>query len=94
MIGKDLSRYIKRYVEIYFKYFLVFFIYYIDLLRIKGNNMGAAIKYFMLGFRNAFAPIKLQTTKELGQISIELFEKRKALIEKERDKRKATRVKN
>nr|DAP22342.1 MAG TPA: hypothetical protein [Caudoviricetes sp.] len=56
--------------------------------------MGAAIKYFMLGFRNAFAPIKLQTTKELGQISIELFEKRKALIEKERDKRKATRVKN
>ncbi|WP_180379324.1 hypothetical protein [Campylobacter lanienae] len=55
--------------------------------------MSEAIKYFMLGFRNAFSPIQLKTTKELGQISRELFEKRRVLIEKERDKRKATRDK-
>lgn len=55
--------------------------------------MGTAVKYFMIGFRNAFAPIKFQATKELGQISIELFEKRKALLEKERDRRKANTAK-
>ncbi|MDL0089997.1 hypothetical protein [Campylobacter gastrosuis] len=55
--------------------------------------MSEAIRYFMLGFRNAFSPIKLKTTKDLGQISVELFEKRRVLLEKERDKRKVTRDK-
>ena len=55
--------------------------------------MNEAVKYFMLGFRNAFSPIKLKTTKDLGQISVELFEKRRVLLEKERDNRKATKNK-
>lgn len=55
--------------------------------------MSEDIKYFMLGFRNAFSPIKLKTTKDLGQISIELFEKRRVLLEKERNRRKTTRNK-
>lgn len=55
--------------------------------------MGHAVKCFMLGFRNAFSPIKLQTTKNLGQIAVEFSEKRKASIEKERSRRKASKNK-
>ena len=37
--------------------------------------MSTAIKYFVLGFRNAFTPIQVKMTKSLGQISSEIFEK-------------------
>ena len=52
--------------------------------------MSAAIKYFVLGFRNAFTPIQVKMTKNLGQISSEIFEKRRVLIEQEKDRRKTS----
>jgi len=56
----------------------------------KFNNSAAAIKYFILGFRNAFTPIQVKMTKNLGQISSEIFEKRRVLIEQEKDRRKTS----
>ncbi|WP_185714545.1 hypothetical protein [Campylobacter rectus] len=52
--------------------------------------MSTAIKYFVLGFRNAFTPIQVKMTKSLGQISSEIFEKRRVLIEQEKDRRKTS----
>lgn len=54
------------------------------------QRMSAAIKYFILGFRNAFTPIQMKMTKNLGQISSEIFEKRRVLIEQEKDRRKTS----
>ena len=52
--------------------------------------MSTARKYVVLGFRNAFTPIQVKITKSLGQISSEIFEKRRVLIEQEKDRRKTS----
>ena len=54
------------------------------------RKMSTAIKYFVLGFRNAFTPIQVKMTKSLGQISSEIFEKRRVLIEQVKDRRKTS----
>lgn len=59
----------------------------------KGNKMGAKVKYFMFGFRNAFNSISLQTNKELGQISSEIYEKRKVLVGYTQTRKKITKNK-
>ena len=52
--------------------------------------MSTAIKYVILSYRNAFTPIQVKMTKSLGQISSEIFEKRRVLIEQEKDRRKTS----
>ncbi len=50
--------------------------------------MGTALRYIALGFRNAFSPIEIKMTKSYGQIAFEVSEKRKAAIEKEKNRRR------
>lgn len=50
--------------------------------------MSEAFAYFMLGFKNAFSPVKIKTSKDLGEIASSFHAKRQALIEKERNRRK------
>ncbi|AQW87110.1 hypothetical protein CPIN18021_0263 [Campylobacter pinnipediorum subsp. caledonicus] len=53
--------------------------------------MNVAFNYLVMGFRNAFTPVKIKHAKEYGETFIDFYKKRDRAIEEEQLKRKSSK---